>query len=127
MPGTTGFSGEEATNTAFYEIAGIAGLATRYGVTVIVDELYSRLLYAGQAYTHLRATAMDPDKIVTIMGPNTAAFVQMKNDIGTLEPGKLADIVAFPANPLDGYWNMLNATFVVKGGEVVVDKRSAKR
>ena len=65
--------------------------------------------------------------IVTIMGPNTAAFVQMKNDIGTLEPGKLADIVAFPANPLDGYWNMLNATFVVKGGEVVVDKRSAKR
>jgi imidazolonepropionase-like amidohydrolase len=65
--------------------------------------------------------------IVTIMGPNTAAFVQMKNDIGTLEPGKLADIVAFPANPLDGYWNMPNATFVVKGGEVVVDKRSAKR
>src|ERR1051325_4693045 len=65
--------------------------------------------------------------IVTIMGPNTAAFVQMKNDIGTLEPGKLADIVAFPANPLDGYWNMLNAPFVVKGGEVVVDKRSAKR
>jgi len=64
--------------------------------------------------------------IVKVMGPNTAAFVQMGGDIGTLEPGKLADIVAFPANPLDGYWNMLNAALVVKGGEVVIDKRGAK-
>src|SRR5436853_1719619 len=60
--------------------------------------------------------------LVKLMGPHSAAFVQMSNDIGTLEPGKLADIVIFPANPLDGYWNMLNATIVIKGGEVVVDK-----
>jgi imidazolonepropionase-like amidohydrolase len=65
--------------------------------------------------------------IVRLMGPNTAAFVQMSNDIGTLEPGKLADIVVFPANPLDGYWNMLNAAIVIKGGEIVVDKRVTKR
>jgi len=64
--------------------------------------------------------------IMKVMGANTAAFVQMGGEIGTLEPGKLADIVAFPANPLDGYWNMLNATLVVKGGEVLVDKRGAK-
>ena len=52
------------------EIARIAELATTYGVTVIVDELYSRLVYAGQTYTHLRAAAVDPDRIVTIMGPS---------------------------------------------------------
>ena len=52
------------------EIARIAELSTRYGVTVIVDELYSRLVYSGQTYTHLRAAAVDPDKIVTIMGPS---------------------------------------------------------
>lgn len=52
------------------EIARIAELATTDGVTVIVDELYSRLLYAGQIYTHLRATKVDPEKIVTIMGPS---------------------------------------------------------
>ena len=52
------------------EIARIAELAARHGVTVIVDELYSRLLYSGQIYTHLRAAAVDPEKIVTILGPS---------------------------------------------------------
>ena len=51
------------------EIARIGELATKYGATVIVDELYSRLLYSGQTYTHLRADA-DPDRILTIMGPS---------------------------------------------------------
>ena len=52
------------------EIAGIAKLATTYGATVIVDELYSRLLYSGQTYTHLRAAIADPDKVITILGPS---------------------------------------------------------
>ena len=64
--------------------------------------------------------------IVKLMGPNSAAFVHMDNDIGTLEAGKLADIVVLPGNPLDGYWNLLNATMVIKGGEIVVDKRGKR-
>lgn len=51
------------------EVARIGALATEYGATVIVDELYSRLLYSGQTYTHLRAVA-DPERIVTILGPS---------------------------------------------------------
>jgi hypothetical protein len=31
--------------------------------------------------------------------------------------------VLLDGNPLEGYWNLLNARVVVKGGEVVVDKR----
>lgn len=61
--------------------------------------------------------------LVKLMGPNTAAFVQMSNEIGTLEQGKLADIVVLDGNPLDGYWNMLNVRMVVKGGVVMLDKR----
>ena len=52
------------------EIRTIAELANRYGATVIVDELYSRLLYSGQKYTHLRATSISEDKVITIMGPS---------------------------------------------------------
>jgi len=52
------------------EIDAIAALANRYGITVIVDQLYSRLLYPGRDYTHLRAAGIDPKQVVTIMGPS---------------------------------------------------------
>jgi imidazolonepropionase-like amidohydrolase len=64
-----------------------------------------------------------PQDIVKLMGPNTAAFIEKSADLGTLEPGKLADIVVLDGNPLDGYWNLLNTRVVIKGGDVVVDKR----
>jgi aspartate/methionine/tyrosine aminotransferase len=52
------------------DIAAIAGLAARYGATVIVDQLYSRLLYSGETYAHLRAQAHAPENLITIMGPS---------------------------------------------------------
>ncbi|MCB1447855.1 MAG: pyridoxal phosphate-dependent aminotransferase [Rhizobiaceae bacterium] len=52
------------------EIDQIAALAGKYGATVIADQLYSRLRYSDAAYTHLRATAIDPNNVITIMGPS---------------------------------------------------------
>lgn len=52
------------------EIEAIASLANDHGVTVIVDQLYSRLLFPGRTYTHLCAAGMDPQRVVTIMGPS---------------------------------------------------------
>ena len=64
-----------------------------------------------------------PQDLIKLMGPNTAAFLDKSSDLGTLEAGKLADIVVLDGNPLEGYWNMLNAKIVIKGGTIVVDKR----
>jgi imidazolonepropionase-like amidohydrolase len=61
--------------------------------------------------------------IIKLMGPNTASYIEMSNDLGTLDKGKLADIVLLGGNPLDGYWNMLNTKVVIKGGVIVSDKR----
>jgi imidazolonepropionase-like amidohydrolase len=61
--------------------------------------------------------------LIKMMGPNTASYIQMGDQLGTLEPGKLADIILLDGNPLDGYWNWLKTKVVVKGGVVVVDKR----
>jgi imidazolonepropionase-like amidohydrolase len=60
--------------------------------------------------------------IVKLMGPNTASYIQMADQLGTLEAGKLADIILLDGDPLQGYWNWLKTKLVVKGGKVVVDK-----
>jgi imidazolonepropionase-like amidohydrolase len=63
-----------------------------------------------------------PD-IIRLMGPNTASYLGMSDQLGTLEPGKRADIVLLDGNPLEGYWNLLRTKVVLKDGAVVVDKR----
>jgi len=61
--------------------------------------------------------------LIKMMGPNTASYIQMSDQLGTLEPGKLADLILLDGDPLEGYWNWLKTKLVVKGGVVVVDKR----
>lgn len=52
------------------EIRSIAALARRYGAALLVDELYSRQIFDGRAYTHLCAQPEAPDNLVTIIGPS---------------------------------------------------------
>ena len=58
-----------------------------------------------------------------IMGPNSARYVGMADQIGTLEPGKLADIILIDGNPTLNIYEMLKTKVVLKEGKVVVDKR----
>jgi imidazolonepropionase-like amidohydrolase len=108
-------AGEKAVNARMLWDAGVTyGFGTDTGYHP----------HAGLAH-ELRALNLmfSPQDIVKLMGPNTAAFIEKSADLGTLETGKLADIVLLDGNPLDGYWNLLNAKVVIKGGEIVVDKR----
>jgi imidazolonepropionase-like amidohydrolase len=58
-----------------------------------------------------------------IIGPNAARFVGMADQIGTLEAGKLADIILIDGNPSLNIYEMLKTKVVIKEGKVVVDKR----
>jgi imidazolonepropionase-like amidohydrolase len=61
--------------------------------------------------------------IVKIMTRNAAAVIGRSKDLGTLEAGKLADIVILDGNPLASIEDVLNVKVVIKGGQVLVDKR----
>lgn len=53
------------------ELTGIAELAQRFGVRVICDELYSRQVFDGREFVHLRSLdILDPELLVTIIGPS---------------------------------------------------------
>jgi imidazolonepropionase-like amidohydrolase len=58
-----------------------------------------------------------------IIGPNSARYVGMADQIGTLEPGKLADIILIDGNPTLNIYEMLKTKVVLKEGKVLVDKR----
>ena len=51
-------------------ITAISELAATHNVTVIVDQLYCRLLYSGEVFTHICACDTQPENLVTIMGPS---------------------------------------------------------
>jgi imidazolonepropionase-like amidohydrolase len=63
-----------------------------------------------------------PQDIISILTSNAAAAI-LKTDRGTLEAGKLADIVVLNGDPLANVSNLLNVAMVIKGGQVVVEKK----
>ena len=64
-----------------------------------------------------------PRDVVKLMGTNTAAFVEMTNDLGTIAPGKIADLTVVDGDPLKLIFNLMNVAVVVQGGKIVVDRR----
>ncbi|MDX1509217.1 MAG: amidohydrolase family protein [Woeseiaceae bacterium] len=52
---------------------------------------------------------------------NAADLLGMSADIGTIEAGKYADIIATDGSPLEDIAELLDVDFVMKGGEIYVD------
>lgn len=60
-----------------------------------------------------------PQDIVTIITRNAANATLHASEIGTLEPGKLADIVIIDGDPLRSSDDLLKVVTTIKNGEVV--------
>ena len=52
---------------------------------------------------------------------NAAEMLGKDNDVGTLEPGRYADIIAVKGDPLSDITVMYNVAFVMKGGQIIKD------
>ncbi|MEX1251817.1 MAG: amidohydrolase family protein [Hyphomonas sp.] len=60
-----------------------------------------------------------PEEAIRAATVIAAEHVQMLKDIGTLETGKFADLIAVTADPLQDIREMVSVDFVMKGGEVI--------
>jgi imidazolonepropionase-like amidohydrolase len=63
-----------------------------------------------------------PQDIVKIITRNAAAATLHGNEFGTLEPGKLADIVIIDGDPMRDSDALLNVVTTIKAGQVVFEK-----
>ena len=95
-----------------------AGISYGYGTDTqwppketLVDELRALWL------------VFSPTDIVQIITKNAAISTLHGTEIGTLEPGKLADIVIVDGDPLRASAELLNVVTTIKGGEVVFEGR----
>lgn len=61
---------------------------------------------------------MAPDAVLKADLLNGAKLLGWEGEIGSLEPGYLADVIAVTGNPLDNIETVTNVSFVMKGGEV---------
>ena len=75
----------------------------------------------------LRALSLvfSPRDITKIMGQG-AARSTLRQDIGTLEPGKVADIVLIDGNPLTNLNDLLKVMVTIKSGRIVSDSRQGR-
>lgn len=66
----------------------------------------------------LAAGGMTPIEVLRCATINGAEAIGLASDIGSVEKGKLADLVIYDKNPLDDIRNTTAIKYVVRGGEV---------
>ena len=94
-----------------------AGITYGYGTDTqwapkasLVDELRAlRLVFS-------------PRDVVAILTKHAAAAALKADELGTLEPGKLADLVIIDGNPDESSAALLDVVMTIKGGEVVFEQ-----
>ncbi|MEM6899826.1 MAG: amidohydrolase family protein [Pseudomonadota bacterium] len=59
-----------------------------------------------------------PEEAIRAATVIASSHIEMADQIGTIEPGKLADIVAVDGDPLEDVAELLDVDFVMKGGTV---------
>ena len=97
------------------------GAAIRAGVKVVVgsDGVGFPPDQNAREFALLVEAGMTPMEALQAGTRVAAELLQHEDDIGTLEAGKLADLVAVPGNPLEDMRVLERVSFVMIGGRVV--------
>lgn len=77
-----------------------------------------------EIFARLGFTPLDILRCATI---NNAKILNRENDIGSLEPGKYADMVVYDANPLEDVRALRSPALVFKEGELMFSNRGLEK
>lgn len=73
----------------------------------------------GYEFELMNRFGMKVEDILVAATKTNSELLRRNHEIGTLEAGKYADIVAFEKSPMDDVKTMTNCVFVMKGGAVI--------
>jgi imidazolonepropionase-like amidohydrolase len=66
---------------------------------------------------------MSPHQVIQAGTRHAAELLGRLDELGTLEPGKLADLIIVDGDPLEDISVIHNIEVVLKGGKIVADHR----
>ena len=73
-------------------------------------------LNQAKEFAYYTRFGMTPMQAIETATRTAAELLDMSDRVGTIEPGKLADLVAVPGNPLEDITAMQRVSFVMKDG-----------
>jgi imidazolonepropionase-like amidohydrolase len=69
----------------------------------------------------MQEAGMTPMQIIIAGTMNAASVCDLEKELGTIEPGKIADIIVVKDNPLNDLEALLNIQMVIHNGEIITD------
>jgi imidazolonepropionase-like amidohydrolase len=70
----------------------------------------------------MKQAGMTPMQIIVAATKNAARVCNLRDSIGTLEKGKIADLLIVKGNPLENLEALLNPRMVIHGGQIIRDE-----
>jgi imidazolonepropionase-like amidohydrolase len=117
--GDLAMSGGKTSRVAIHEVSFKKALAA--GVRIAFGTDAGSFPHGTQAveFEWMTRYGMSPLDAIRSATVNAADLLGWTDDIGALEPGKYADLIAVDGNPLSDIKQLEHVKFVMKGGEVV--------
>jgi imidazolonepropionase-like amidohydrolase len=72
----------------------------------------------GREFVYMVEAGMNEMEVIVAATVNAAELLGLAGEIGTIEPGKAADLIATERNPLVDVTELQRVSFVMKGGEI---------
>jgi imidazolonepropionase-like amidohydrolase len=112
-------SGGKNSRAAIHEISFKKALAA--GVKIAFGTDAGPFPHGTQAkeFEYMVKFGMTPAQAILSSVHEAAVLMDWQNEVGSVEPGKYADLIAVSGNPLEDITELERVKFVMKGGEVV--------